>query len=683
MNILISSLGLNVDIVEEAIGLFNNENFDFYKDKSKYDEVCKMRDRLHLEQVNEVWLAATNKQHIGNYTSSFEDFETLKGKEGIYNVKFRLFLLEDVQDIYSVSDARAYHDMVLRIAAYAHSIKGESGKVYMSLACGRKTMSADIQDAAYSFGCNLLFHILGDKESPILPISLGSIIKNETLHLDSSEVDINKNNEEIVRIAKSDNILTKIEIQKESSQHFYTSLFLEQGETDTFRVLYTLPKDKINKLKEERIGTDPNLQERDLDFLRMLPKTELHCHLGGVLSPKEMIEVAKCYIPEIQKKKDKNSKYAKWYEDLNCIDIKSEERKEWKSWAQGIANNLGVHRSMVVAPYLLRFEEHPEVLESLIYEGYDSELDFVKIGIKAYEALGDLQGSALLSNEDALRKTVNILLENCRKENVKYLEIRCSPLNYVVGQFTDSKVMDAILEEIDKEKEIKCSVILIASRHGDLEKIKECVDFAGTTMRNHKLFKKYFRGFDLAGDEKAKSPEEVRPHFLNAMKECYNITIHAGETANVENVWQAVYVLNAERVGHGLTLTDNEGLMKKFLDRKIGIEMCPSSNYQIVGAKDNYNSDKTDKYGDYPLKKYMDMGLKVSINTDDPGISRTDITREYLKAARMVNEGLSKWEILKLIHNGFHSAFLPYKEKKELFNKIEKYLGNLIIENKL
>ena len=148
-----------------------------------------------------------------------------------------------------------------------------------------------------------------------------------------------------------------------------------------------------------------------------------------------------------------------------------------------------------------------------------------------------------------------------------------------------------------------------------------------------------------------------------------------------ESIWQAVYHLNAERIGHGLTLRDRPDLMNKFLERGIGIEMCPSSNAQIVGFQDNYLPDTG--LQEYPLKKYLDAELLVSVNTDDPGISRTSATNELHKAARLTKGGLSKWEILQLLCNAFRTAFYPYKQKKALIRRVEERLGKLIREEKL
>jgi adenosine deaminase len=188
---------------------------------------------------------------------------------------------------------------------------------------------------------------------------------------------------------------------------------------------------------------------------------------------------------------------------------------------------------------------------------------------------------------------------------------------------------------------------------------------------------KDFAGFDLAGAEFARKPSEMRSVFMPMMERCIPITIHAGEDEPVKNIWEAVYHLNADRIGHGLTLEDDPALLKKFRDRKIAIELCPSSNYQIVGFKD-YQIPGCRSERIYPLKEYIKQGLKVTINTDDPGISKTDLTQEYYKAACMTKGGLSKWEILKLIKNGFQSSFLPLDQKKKLILEVENKIIQLL-----
>lgn len=680
MNILISSLGTNKDIVEEALGLFNYSRFDMYKGHANELRVAELRNSLDLtgHNVDEVWVIATDKpREIRKgkvFPSTLENHVALMQRAEDYGVKVRLFLLDGIPDIEDENNARAFHDLALRVVAHAQRIKGEDGNVYISLACGRKTMSADLQDAAYCFGCNQLIHVLGDRIDDALPLTLGGYAANEALTIDP-KIDVAE--EMIMRIVGTDAILADVEKQKSQSQHFYTTYYLNNEDRSNFHILYTLPPSKIESLRNDYIGVDPEKKEQELEYLKRLPKTELHCHLGGCLSPEEMIEVAECYVPDIEREKGDNPQYAEWLNELTTTKCHEEKLREWKVWSKEKATEIGVCRGLVVAPFLLKFKGNAELLRKLIYREYPDEKSFQQIKITPYEKLGDLQGSALLCNESALRKTMQILLRNCIKENVKYIEIRCSPINYKNGTFTPYKVLRVILEEMEKEQRIKSSLIIIASRHGEKEKIVENFELVKDFSDNG-LFKKYFRGFDLAGDERATAARDMRDLFLTAMRDCQNITIHAGETDTQESIWEAVYYLNAERIGHGLTLINNPDLMDKFLERSIGIEMCPSSNYQIVGFKDNYLRDETFSLNDYPLKDYLDKELKVSINTDDPGISLTNITNEYHKAARMTKGGLSKWQILQLVCNGFRTAFYPYQQKKEMIYEAEKCLSELI-----
>ena len=87
---------------------------------------------------------------------------------------------------------------------------------------------------------------------------------------------------------------------------------------------------------------------------------------------------------------------------------------------------------------------------------------------------------------------------------------------------------------------------------------------------------------------------------------------------------------------------------------------------------------KKDEGEEYPLKFYMDEGIRVTVNTDNPGISRTDLTNEYLLAAQMTQGGLSRWEILTLIKNAFSAAFLPLKKRREILKIAEEKVMELI-----
>lgn len=679
MNILISALGIKPDIIEETIGLFNyNSTIDFYAGRQF---IAPLREEI--EPVDELWLIATDREKSSYSNFIADDFETVKRNCGKYGANIKIFVLDAVADITTENEAKSFHDLTLRVVSYAKQ-KLAGGKLFLSMACGRKTMSTDIQDAAFCFGCDMLLHVLGDNMADAAPILMGPTLANEAIKPEIQEFD----DAEYVKCQSETKYLESIELQKAQAQHFYTTYYLNEKETrSNFHILYTLPPTEINRLKSTIIGVDPRKQKEELEWIGRLPKTDLHCHLGGVLNPSEMIEVAKCYQPLIEEELQYNSSYRQWFEELKANPtalLRKVEQCKWKEWIKSKSAELEVEKGLVAAAVLLSYEGKPDELGKLIFKQYwQNECSYKQIGITPYEGLGDLQGSSLLCNEAAIRKTVNILTDRCISENVKYLEVRCSPINYENNSsgLSADKVLQTICEELDKAKGLTSSVIIIASRHGDESKIKQSIELV-QRLKENKLFKKYFRGFDLAGNESAKAARDVRDSFLEIMKDCYNITIHAGETMDSESIWEAVYYLSAERIGHGLKLLEKQELMDKLLERGIGIEMCPSSNYQIIGYRDNYHPTETATLSIYPIKDYLEKELKVCINTDDPGISLTNCTNELHMAARLATGGLSKWDVLQLICNGFRTAFFPYEKKKELIRGAEKELGELM-KNKL
>lgn len=675
-NILVSALGAQPDIIEETVGYINFKEIDFYEKLVSLQSIQTSREEADFSSfpIDELWLVATDREgkkgSFRDVKSTFEDFKQIEESCSKYVKRIRLFVLQGVNDITNDDEAFQYRDLAYKVIAYARQ-QCDGGRLYLSLACGRKTMSADFQEAAYCFGCDALIHVLGDRKEEAFPLNLGAIKKNEVLKVKDLYFDEGV----VVKCTPDTDFLTDIQNQKRNAQHFYTTYYLDEKETrSNFYILYTLPPSKIKELKTDYLGIDPSKQKEELEYLQRLPKSDLHCHLGGVLTAEEMIEVAKCYLPLIEKEKKQNLLYSKW-------DCKYDKKLPIKDWYKALENHLGVHKGLIASRFILEYEDNPRALEQIIFGNYIQESDYKSIGINAYESLGDLQGSALLCNETAIRKTVQILLSKCKKENIAYLEIRCSPINYQTSILSPNQVLQAIFEELEREPEVETSVIMIASRHGGDDKILQSIELT-KQLKDDALFKKYFRGFDLAGDESAKSPKEVREQFLEIMKDCYNITIHAGETAPAENIWEAVYYLTAERIGHGLKLIEKEDLMVKFLERGIGIEMCPSSNYQIVGYRDNYFSG-TQNMPDYPLKKYLDCELKVSVNTDNPGISLTTPTQELHRAARLTRGGLSKWDLLQLTCNGFRTAFYPYEQKKQLIRRVEEKISELIKQDLL
>lgn len=188
----------------------------------------------------------------------------------------------------------------------------------------------------------------------------------------------------------------------------------------------------------------------------------------------------------------------------------------------------------------------------------------------------------------------------------------------------------------------------------------------------------HITGFDLAGQEEGNDPARFQDIFLPLHHHFMNITIHAGEMAEDDKIWQAIYLLHARRIGHGLKLINNHKMMGYVRDHSIAIEMCPTSNLQTNSYR---RFDRNEVGDEYPLKKYLEFGLPVTINTDNRGISATTLSNEYLQAARLTSGGLSRWDILRIIRHGFKAAFLPKNEKDRLLKQIDEKIFSLILDD--
>ncbi len=135
------------------------------------------------------------------------------------------------------------------------------------------------------------------------------------------------------------------------------------------------------------------------------------------------------------------------------------------------------------------------------------------------------------------------------------------------------------------------------------------------------------------------------------------LTVHAGENDDAEGIWQAVFKLNARRLGHALHLGQSPDLLRAVADRGIALEMCPYANFQIKGYPLDAAVATASPTGRYPLLGYLRAGLRVSVNTDNIGISAASLTDNLLLAARLC-PGLTRLDVLRLQRHALDAAFV-------------------------
>jgi adenosine deaminase len=459
---------------------------------------------------------------------------------------------------------------------------------------------------------------------------------------------------------------------------------------DNFRSLYLLPSTMIERLREERIGVIPNQADDELAWLHKLPKADLHCHLGGAFDAGLIKELGAVLLDDLIVPKEERLHLRGLLEEKLGHSLTALAPEHLLTLAGDGASHClaglkplykipqtSIHLLTAVLVDGLSLEQIEQITWHEAPKAAGNRLDW-------YMACGDLGGSSLLQSRGTLRLALRWLLEQSVAENLGLLEVRFSPDNYTRGGLSIPEVIETLLGEahdfVNKHDDIQVHFLVMATRHKEKAAMAAQVAAAVTFGRpSGRADGPRITGFDLAGQEQDNDPIQFQELFMPLHHHFMNITIHAGEMAEDDKIWQALYLLHAKRIGHGLKLVNNERMMGYVRDYGIAIEMCPSSNIQTNGFR--YGDTPSKQGASYPLKQYLDFGLAVTINTDNRGISRTTMSNEYLEAARLTEGGLSRWEILRLVKNSFKAAFLPKDKKDTLLKKIDTEIFNLILDD--
>ena len=165
--------------------------------------------------------------------------------------------------------------------------------------------------------------------------------------------------------------------------------------------------------------------------------------------------------------------------------------------------------------------------------------------------------------------------------------------------------------------------------------------------------------FGIGGDELSVPTKEFRPIYDRAGQIGLHKLMHAGEVGGPEKIREAIELLGAERIGHGIAAINDPELMDLLAERKIPLEICPGSNMKTAAlARQLRREDVTIE--DHPLPKLLRHGIPVVLSTDDPAMFHTTLQQEYANAARM---GLQEHELARVVEMGFEHSFLPTGER--------------------
>lgn len=329
------------------------------------------------------------------------------------------------------------------------------------------------------------------------------------------------------------------------------------------------------------------------DFLRALPKAELHVHLDGSLRPETMLELAS---------------------DAG-VTLPADEPEALARFmkADGVRN---------LVEYLHRF---------------DLTL-------------------AVLQTEAALERVTRELVLDAHAENTRYLEVRYSPVLNTRGGLTLDEVMAATVRGLEKgmaETGVRGGIIVCALRSLDPEVSVALAELA-VSWRGRGVV-----GFDLAGGEAGHPCRDHAQAFTVAARGGVCRTVHAGEAWGADSIREALVEGRAQRIGHGTRLQEDPALEEIVRDQQIPVEVCLTSNVQTHAAP---------SVGEHPLRRYFDLGIPVTLSTDNRLVSGTTLVREYALARDHL--GFSPPELLRVAWNGFRAAFLDHPAKSTLLASV-------------
>lgn len=263
---------------------------------------------------------------------------------------------------------------------------------------------------------------------------------------------------------------------------------------------------------------------------------------------------------------------------------------------------------------------------------------------------------ACLQKREALESSAECLLAEAAADGVVYLEVRFAPSLHCREGLSMDQVVSSVLCGLDRGREkygVEYGLILCIMRHEEEKKGFEVLETA------QRFLGKGVVALDLAGAEAAFPVDGFSAVFRRVAEKGIPFTIHAGEAAGPESIKKALE-LGACRIGHGLAAIEEPALMQELAERKIVLELCPSSNLQTKAAK---------SWDMYPLRRFLQEGMAVTVNTDNRTVTGTTMTRELSLVQERL--GLSHQEIRELCRQAIRGSFAPEETRKRLLRQME------------
>jgi adenosine deaminase len=249
------------------------------------------------------------------------------------------------------------------------------------------------------------------------------------------------------------------------------------------------------------------------------------------------------------------------------------------------------------------------------------------------------------------------LIEWLAEHNVKYAEIIFAAGVVLWKKQRVDEVFEALAaaaEEAQVRTGVRVQWIFDATRQFGIDHVREVMRWAGRYRSQGVV------AFGIGGDEAA-GPAKLFPDIFREARDLgLHVVAHAGEACGPESIRDAVELLGAERIGHGLTAIREPGVMNLLRERRIPMEVCPSSNV---------STGLIARFEDHPMPKLLEAGLMVTLNSDDPAMFGTSLQEEFVRAAG--HFGLNRETLTALCRNAVNGSFLSAGEKQKLTNQLK------------
>jgi len=268
------------------------------------------------------------------------------------------------------------------------------------------------------------------------------------------------------------------------------------------------------------------------------------------------------------------------------------------------------------------------------------------------------QGAGALQTEQDFYDLTFSYLEKCKLQNVRHTEIMFDPQTHTDRGVAFKTVITGISKACEDAQEtfgITSFLIMSYLRHLSEEE-------AFKTLEQSLPFKSKIKAIGLDSSEKGNPPSKFQKVFEASAQVGYIPLAHAGEEGSAEYVWEALDLLKIKRIDHGNNSLQDPKLVAEIIKRDMALTVCPLSNKSLKVVPDLHQ---------HPLKKMMDMGLKVTVNSDDPAYFGGQVNQNYIEIQEALN--LSKEDLYHLARNSFEYSLLDAPTKGKYLAELEDY----------